>query len=70
MNYKDDVVASAIQGLKDGGFAHAELFRPLMERVYECGYRECLRNVEETEAIRKYSGMASKWDDGFMTPVR
>ncbi len=70
MNYKDEVIDSAIQGLKDGGFTHPELFRPLMERVYECGYRERLRNVEETEAIKKYSEIASEWDDGFFTRVR
>lgn len=65
MNYKDEVVSSSIQGLKDGGLAHAEVFRALLERVYECGYSECIRNIKEKEVLSRYSDLIS---NGGMDP--
>ncbi len=70
MNFKNDVIDCSIQSLKSAGFAYAESFRPLLEQIYECGYSECRRNIEEAEAIRKYSAIAAEYNDGFFTPVR
>lgn len=44
-SYKEQIVDSAIQGLKEGGFEHAEMFRILLERVYDSGYAEAIRNT-------------------------
>ena len=39
-NYKELVVNQAIEGLKFGGLSTAEVFRTLLERVYQAGYSE------------------------------
>ncbi len=46
-SYKEEVVDQAILGLVQGGFPLAETLRLLLERIYECGYNECRRQVDE-----------------------
>jgi hypothetical protein len=43
--YKTDVVNKAIEGLKQGGMPHPEIFQVLLERVYDCGYNEARRII-------------------------
>lgn len=43
--YKTDVVNAAIEGLRHGGMSHPEIFRVLLERVYDCGYNEARRSI-------------------------
>jgi|SanBayMetagenome_1026888.scaffolds.fasta_scaffold36157_4 hypothetical protein len=50
-NYKELVVNQAIEGLKFGGLSTAEVFRTLLERVYQAGYNEAMR--QEIEKIEK-----------------
>lgn len=50
-NYKELVVNQAIEGLKFGGLSTAEVFRTLLERVYQAGYNEAIR--QEIEKIEK-----------------
>lgn len=47
MSYKTLVVEQAVASLKDGGFAGAEAFRLLFERIYDCGYNEAIRNFSQ-----------------------
>lgn len=43
-DYKYEVIQAAIDGLIQGGFSkeYAEMFRIILMRVYESGYREGL----------------------------
>lgn len=47
--HRNDIVTSAIQGLIQGGWdkLYAESLYILLERVYNCGYNEARRNIEE-----------------------
>lgn len=47
--HRNDIVSAAIQGLIQGGWNkfYAESLYLLLERVYNCGYNEALRNIEE-----------------------
>lgn len=54
-SHKEDIVGSAIQGLKEGGFEYAEVFRMILERVYECGYREAIRNSHPFENDNRFN---------------
>jgi len=49
MDYKEEVIKSAINGMIQGGMSRteAEIYRFFLTRVYDCGYNECRRNVEE-----------------------
>lgn len=49
MSYKQEVIESAIQGMIQGGMQKdiAEVFYLLLERVYDSGYNEARRNIEE-----------------------
>jgi hypothetical protein len=42
-------VDSAIEGMKLGGIQHGEVFRVLLERVYESGYYECRREFDRLQ---------------------
>jgi hypothetical protein len=48
-SYKQEVIESAIQGLAQGGMQKdiANAFYLLFERVYDSGYNEARRNIEE-----------------------
>jgi len=52
MDYKQEVVEAAIQGMIQGGMQKdiAEAFYLLLERVYTSGYNEALRNIREEQA--------------------
>lgn len=52
MHYKQKVVESAIQGMIQGGMQKgiAEAFYLLLERVYDSGYNEARRNIQEEQA--------------------
>ncbi len=52
MDYKQEVVEAAIQGLIQGGMQKdiAEAFYLLFERVYDSGYNEARRNIREEQA--------------------
>jgi hypothetical protein len=52
--YKDEVVDQAILGLVQGGFPVAESLRMLFERIYECGYNECQRELYEKPSIQHH----------------
>lgn len=47
--HKWDTIASAQQGLIEGGMPEmdAKYFALLLERVYDSGYNEAMRNIEE-----------------------
>ena len=47
--HKNDTVTAAIQGLIQGGWdkLYAESLYILLERVYDSGYNEARRNIEE-----------------------
>jgi hypothetical protein len=62
--YREDVVQAAIRGLKEGGMKEANIFEFLLVRVYECGYNECLRNLQEKHS-HQYSDIVS---DGGLDP--
>jgi hypothetical protein len=47
--YKTDVVDMAVEGLRTGGITYPEVFRVLLERVYDCGYNEAVR-AEDTRS--------------------
>jgi|LauGreDrversion4_2_1035121.scaffolds.fasta_scaffold1721608_2 hypothetical protein len=38
MTYKEEVINSAIQGLRESGLSAPEAFEVLFDRIYECGY--------------------------------
>ena len=38
MTYKEEVINSAIQGLREGGLSAPEAFEVLFDRIYECVY--------------------------------
>jgi len=48
-DYKHEIIQSAIQGLVQGGMSKdvAEAFYLLFKRVYNSGYNEARRNIEE-----------------------
>jgi hypothetical protein len=52
-SYKEEVVDQAILGLVQGGFPVAETLRLLLERIYECGYNECRRELHEKASIQR-----------------
>jgi hypothetical protein len=54
-SYKEEVVDQAILGLVQGGFPVAEALRMLLERIYECGYNECQRELYEKTSIQRNS---------------
>jgi hypothetical protein len=54
-SYKEEVVDQAILGLTQGGLPVAEAFRSLFERIYECGYNECRRELYEKTSIQRNS---------------
>ncbi len=47
--YKQEVIQAAVDGLVEGGIPKdfAETLYPLFERIYECGYYESIRKLEE-----------------------
>jgi hypothetical protein len=49
MHYKQEVIKSAIQGMIQGGMQKdiAEAFYLLFERIYNSGYNEARRNIQE-----------------------
>lgn len=49
MDYKQEVIEAAIQGMIQGGMQKdiAEAFYLLFERVYTSGYNEARRNIRE-----------------------
>jgi hypothetical protein len=50
MDYKKEVIQSAINGMVQGGFMtllEAQVYEALFARIYDCGYNECRRNIEE-----------------------
>jgi hypothetical protein len=49
MTYKEEVIKSAIQGLRESGLPAPEAFEVLFDRIYECGYMA--RVSEENEAL-------------------
>jgi hypothetical protein len=55
-DYKQEVIESAIQGMIQGGMHKdiAEAFYLLFERVYNSGYNEARRNIEEQLERLKY----------------
>ena len=42
-SYKMQIVEAAVQGMKDGGMENAEKFIPLLERMFQSGYNEGMR---------------------------
>ena len=48
-DHKQDTIQAAIQGLIQGGWdkLYAESLYLLLERVYQSGYYEAYRNIEE-----------------------
>jgi hypothetical protein len=50
-DFKQAVVDTIILGMKKGGIDYADVFRTLFEQVYDCGYNECRRNMEEKQNI-------------------
>jgi hypothetical protein len=48
-SYKEEVVDQAILGLKQGGLPGAEAFRLFFERIYDCGYHECMRQLDNRQ---------------------
>ena len=52
MDYKQEVLKSAIQGMIQNGMQKdiAESFYLLLERVYDSGYNEARRNIREEQA--------------------
>ena len=54
-SYKEEVVEQVILVLVQGGFPAAESFRILLERIYECGYNECRRELYEKSSIQRSS---------------
>lgn len=50
LDYKKEVIKSAINGLVQGGMSQteAQVYEFLLSRVYDCGYNECRRNIHET----------------------
>jgi hypothetical protein len=52
--YKEEVVDQSILGLVQGGFPVAESFRLLFERIYDCGYYECRRELDENTRTNHY----------------
>lgn len=49
MTYKTLVVEQALASLKHGGFVGAEAFQTLFERIYDCGYHEAIRNLQNKQ---------------------
>lgn len=45
MTHKKDIIDMAILGLKQGGFDHAEIFRSLLEKIYDSGFNEGYKSV-------------------------
>jgi len=45
--HKAQIVEQAIVGLRGGGFTNPEIFTTLLTRVYECGYNEAQRELQE-----------------------
>jgi hypothetical protein len=45
-SYKEEVLDQAIIGLKQGGLPQPEAFRLIFERIYDCGYHECRRQLD------------------------
>ncbi len=66
--YRTQVIDQAILGMKQGGELHAEIYRALLERVYDCGYRECIRNIKEREVGQYSSRYSDIMSTGGMDP--
>jgi hypothetical protein len=49
MTYKQEVVDTAIAAMKTGGYAEADIFRLIFERIYDSGYNEAVRNLHQFE---------------------
>lgn len=60
MNYKKDVVDTAIAAMKTGGYAEADMFRVLFERIYDSGYHEAVRNLHPFEFNKPIIPVQSK----------
>lgn len=47
--YKKEVIDAAVQGLVSGGFTDetAQMIKPLLEIVYQSGYNEAKRDLEQ-----------------------
>lgn len=64
MSYKILVVEQAIASLKHGGFAYAEIFKVMFEKIYDCGYNEAIRNLKN----KQNSSYTDTKSDGGMDP--
>lgn len=64
-SYKQDVLDAAIEGLVAGGMSNerADLLLVLLDKVYECGYNEALRNTETQESY-PYNNRNQLWTVG------
>lgn len=53
MTYKQDVVDAAIQGLIAGGMSDTEanIYRLLLEKVYDTGYNEAIRTARPYQPV-------------------
>lgn len=65
-SYKQDVLDAAIEGLISGGLPEerAKLVLFLLDRVYESGYNEAMRNAEAQESYRYYNSRNQLWTVG------
>lgn len=47
--YKIQVIESALEGLRQSGFPpeYARIFEIFFDRMYECGYNEAVRKLED-----------------------
>lgn len=45
--YKQQVIESSLEGLRQGGFPpeYAQVFEIFLDKVYQCGYNEAVRNL-------------------------
>jgi hypothetical protein len=49
MTYKKEVIDTAIAAMKTGGYAEAESFRTIFDRIYDSGYNEAVRTLHQFE---------------------
>lgn len=58
-SYKEQVVDIAIQGMIEGGYPAeaAHMWKFLLERIYECGYNDCRRDMFSVTQQELYNTM-------------